>query len=181
MPAQPPQRVAAPPSEAELLAVDIARRALLARYPAVARQPVRTLEVRVRPEGDVLHTYARLHWTLDKKEPFQFHECEVFASLVYTPDLRRIYDISFKDNRLHPWRVFSRQVDLVSVINEELERRDTLRMASPLVGNRQSVLVPRSRRWLHHPLRGDHAWHAGAADDHVSPRWWRAESAVPVK
>ena len=129
------------PNELELLALDIARRAVLAHYPHAGRNPMRTLQVKVRPEGDVVHTYARLAWAPDHRHPEKHFESEVFASVIYTTDIRRIFDISYKDNRLKPFRLFNRRVDLVSKLNEDLERRDPLRMATPLVGNRQDLLV----------------------------------------
>lgn len=169
------------PTEHELLALDIARRSVLAHYPKAGKNPIRTLQVRVRPDGDVVHTYARVAWTDAAIGSGKSYESEVFASIVYTPDLRRLYDISYKDNRLKPWRMFNRRIDLLSKINEDLERRDPLRMATPLIGNRQDLLVPRKQEWIRHPLGGDHAWHASSADDYIDPRWQHLEMPVPVR
>ena len=169
------------PTEHELLALDIARRSVLAHYPKAGRNPIRTLQVKTRPEGDVIHTYARVAWSECEQAPRKSYESEVFATMIYTPDIRRLYDISYKDNRLKPWRMFNRRIDLLSKINEELERRDPLRMATPLVGNRHDLLVPRSREWIRHELRGDHAWHASSADDYISPSWLHLETPVPVR
>lgn len=169
------------PSELECLAVDIARRSVLAHYPKAAARPIRTLQVRSRPQGDVVHLYARLQWSCGLPGFVRSYESEVFASLIHTPDIRRIYDISYRDNRLKPWRVFNRRIDLISRLNKEFERRDPLRMATPLVGNRQDMLVPRSRPWIYHPLQGDHGWHAGAADDYIAPRWAPLEAPIPLR
>jgi hypothetical protein len=166
--------------ELEHLAVDIARRSVLAHYPHASRNPIRTMQVQVRPEGDVVHTYARLAWSKDHGEPDKFYESEVFASLVYTRGIRRIYDISYKDNRLIPWRICNRRIDLVSKLNEDYERRDPLRMPAALVGHRLDVLAPRSYWWRYHPLQGDHAWHAISADAHIKRSWRPYEPPAPV-
>ena len=166
--------------ELEYLAVDIARRSILAHYPQAGHDPMRTLEARVRPEGDAVHTFAKVQWSFTDARGTRYHEAEVFASLIYTPDARRMFDISYKDNYLVPHRAFNRKVDLLSKFNEEFDRRDPLRMPAPLVGRRMDFLAPRRAGWVWNILSGDHAWHANVADDQIHPAWIPSEPPVPT-
>ena len=156
--------------ELEQLAVDIARRALLAHKPHAAKEPFHTVEVQVRPEGDVVHTYARLMVMEDDEDDRPF-ECEVFASLVYTRGCRRMFDISYRDNDCVPDRYHQRTAELLSAFNTEFERRDPLQMATPMVGPRMDVLAPRSRGWIWNLFQGDRVWHVFNADDRVRDGW----------
>lgn len=168
-----------PLGELERLAVDIGRRCILAYYPVAGEDPMRTLEVRVRPAGDVINTYVKIQWSYTDARGSRFHESEIFSTLIYTPETRRMIDISYKDNHLQPHRAFNRRIDLLSKFNEEFDRRDPLRMPAPTVGNRMDFLAPRRAAWVWHYLSGDHAWHASAADDQIAPRWAPVETPVP--
>lgn len=167
--------------ELDDLAVDIARRVLLAQTPHAGKNPIFTEEVRVRPEGDAIHTYARLRYATSTRSPRKMFTAEVFASMIYTPEVRRVYDISYKDNRLFPRRLFNRKIDLLSKINEEFERRDEMIMPMPLIGNRMDLLLPRGEAWQKHNLSDDHAWHVYSADDHIGRRWADAEAEKPQR
>ncbi len=176
----PPMMPVRDTGELEFLAVDIARRAVLAHYPQVGHDPMRTMEVRVRPEGDIIHTFAKVQWSYTDARGPRYHEAEVYASLVYTPDARRMYDISYKDNYLVPHRAFNRRIELVSKYNEAFERRDPLRRPAPLIGRRLSFLAPRRSRWVWHLLGGDHGWHVFSADDEIAPAYYPVEPPVPT-
>ena len=157
--------------ELEAIAVDIARRSVLAHYPTAGRHPIRTLEIRTRPEGDVVHTFARLQFAVSYFSGKKFHESEVYATLIYTSEIRRVIDLGYKDNCLTAHRLFNRRVDLISKINEDYERRDPLQMPAPLVCRRLDLLPPRNAPWYWSLIGGDHAWHANAADSHIRHRW----------
>ncbi|MBI1247946.1 hypothetical protein GC197_08920 [bacterium] len=176
-----PMRPAVQPmGELEKLAVDIGRRCILAYYPVAGEDPMRTLEVRVRPAGDVVHTYAKIQWSFTDVRGSRFHESEIFSTLVYTPQTRRMIDISYSDNHLEPHRAFNRRINLLSKFNEQFDRRDPLRMPAPEVGNRMDFLAPRRASWVWNYLSGDHAWHVFAADDQVAPRWAPVETPIPT-
>ena len=181
-----PEGAASHLGELEALAIDVARRTVLAYHPHAANLPMYTLEVRVRPEGDLVHTYARLHVRKSHKpvrkhrklaklfhSPERLTEAEVFATFIYTPGYRRLVDVSYEHDRLIPFRLYNRTADIVTMYNREFENRDDLRMRVPLVGQRTDMLAPRSHKWMWNPLQGDHGWHAFMADDYVAPGWSR--------
>ncbi len=167
--------------ELEFLAVDIARRSVLAHYPKAGRHPIRTLEVKVRPEGDIIHTYAKLEWSKTICRKTFMYNAEVSSSIVYTPENRRVFDLTYKDNTLIPGRIWNRRIDLVSKINDEFDRLDPLRSPAPLIGNRMDILAPRQRSWVDHSLRDDHAWHVYAADEYLAPEWLHLQSSAPTQ
>ncbi len=157
--------------ELEFLAVDIARRSVLAQHPRAANAPIRTVEFLVRPAGDEVHTYAKLLWTPKERESiFKWYTSEVYATLIYTREMRRVYEISYRDNFWVPFRNFT-HIDLVSKINEEFDRRDGVRAPHPqmLPGPRLDCLAPRARTWRFNPFGGDRPWHVSIADDRVRP------------
>jgi hypothetical protein len=140
---------------------------VLAYYPHAAEYPIRTLEVRIRPEGDVVHTYARMNLNQHHYDHYSI-KAEVFASLIYTPQYRRVIDLSFRDNGL-PHRDCNRTAEIVTQYNNEFERRDPLEMRHRAVGPQMDELAPRSRHWIWCALQGDHGWHAFQADDYIEP------------
>lgn len=161
----------------EQLAVDIARRTLLAHKPHLAKDPIYTVTSEVRIEGDIIHTYARLRIPDDDDDddddddmelPF---EAEVFSSLVYTRGFRRMMDLSYRDNCATPTRICRRTADVVSAYNTEFERRDPLQMSMPPLGDHVKTLVPRKRRWIWNPFQGDHGWHIFNADGRGRDGW----------
>lgn len=159
-----------PADELELLAVDIARRTLLAYYPSASRAPIRTTEVWVRPKGDIIYTYARLIWSLDRRER-RSYSCEVFSSIIYMPERRRMYELSYQDNYKHPHRNHELTADVASKYNEYFKSRDPLMLPHPLIGSRLDLLEPRSRAWRWNPFSGDRGWHVWLADSRPKRRW----------
>jgi hypothetical protein len=130
----------------ELLAVDVARRALLALHPYAADQPIVTLDVIVRPSGHEVHTYARLEWyrhhwwqASDVRKTYQ---SEVSMSMVYHPDHRRLHDISYVDNAWLPFRNVDMSSQVVASYNEDFALRDETGLPPKFLSDRIDVLEP---------------------------------------
>ena len=161
---------AVPNDELAALAVDIARRTLLAQHPHTAKSVIYTAEIMVRPQGDVTHLYARLIWMKHPRGHRSYHS-EVFATLVNVTETRRVFDLDYKDNCGVPFHNFGRAPEIISMINDDLKQRDKFGMPHPSVGPDLEYLAPRTRRWLWNGLSGDRQWHVSIADDRVAPRW----------
>ncbi|MEM0925160.1 MAG: hypothetical protein AAGJ83_03910 [Planctomycetota bacterium] len=146
------------------LAVDVARRVVLAYHINASRHPIRTLEVDFRRQGDQVHTHTRLSWSSHRKGT-KLYESDVFASFVYTPTVRRIYDLQYRDNCRVPLSQFDLATPIVTQINDDLKRRDPLGRPTLKLSSRSDVLMPRSRKWRWNPFSGDRDWHVGVADD----------------
>ena len=144
------------------LAVDIARRVVLAYYPKASRHVIQTEDVNFRRQGDQIHTYARVIWSVNKKYTYA---SDVFASIVYTPNLRRVYEVRYKDNFHIPMRNFNETSPVITAINNDFKNRDPLMMPTEKLGSRTDLLVPRSWKWRWNPFSGDRDWHVGIAKD----------------
>lgn len=133
------------PDILQLLAVDIARRTLLALHPHAARKPIVTLAVRVRPQGHAVHTYAKLRWyrkCMWRPNDFGEFESEVSASLVYHPDRRRVFDLSYQDNAYLTYLCVDRASQIVASYNEDFALRDGVGLPPRMLSHRLDVLEP---------------------------------------
>jgi hypothetical protein len=132
--------------ELELLAVDIARRSLLALHPYAADQPIITLEVVVRPHGHVVETYVKLQWYRrhwwNLRGPRKTYESEVSAAIVYHPDHRRVYDISYVDTAYLPLRNIDMTSQVAATYNEDFALRDGTGLPPKLLSDRIDLLEP---------------------------------------
>jgi len=163
---------------AEKLAVDIARRTLLVHNACAANYPIRTAESSVRPQGDVVHLYARLIWQ-GGLLGWSTYESEVFATVVYTPNLRRVYELSYRDNCSVPLKNYDSTSKVITQYNTEFAGRDKFMMPHRDVGPDPDVLLPRSRTWRWNLLSGDRAWHAFNADDRTDSKW--SGTTAPIR
>jgi hypothetical protein len=130
----------------ELFAVDIARRSLLALHPYAAKEPVLTLDVVVRPSGHIVHTYARLQWHRrhwwNVRGPAKVYQTEVSASIVYHPDRRRVFDVSYVDNAYLPFRNIDMTSQVTASYNEDFALRDGTGLPPKFLSDRVDVLEP---------------------------------------
>lgn len=130
----------------ELFAVDIARRCLLALHPYAADEPILTLEAVVRPSGHIVHTYARLQWHRrhwwNLRGPAKAYETEVSASIVYHPDRRRVFDVSYVDNAYFPFRNIDMTSQVTASYNEDFALRDGTGLPPKFLSDRVDVLEP---------------------------------------
>jgi hypothetical protein len=129
----------------QLMAVDIARRTLLAMHPYAAKHPIVTLDVVVRPSGHQVHTYAKLQWRRAhwwRRGEAKVYESEVSASFVYHPDQRLLYDISYVDDAWLPLRNYDRASDVVAAYNEDFGLRYGTGLPPWLLSDRIDVLEP---------------------------------------
>lgn len=130
----------------ELLAVDIARRSLLAIHPYAAERPIVTLDVIVRPSGHDVHTYARLQWTRrhwwQGENQVKSYQSDVSATLLYHPDKRLIYDISYVDNAWLPFRNIDMTSQVAASYNEDFALRDKTGLPPKFLSDRADVLEP---------------------------------------
>jgi hypothetical protein len=143
----------------ELFAVDIARRCLLALHPYAADEPILTLDVVVRPSGHIVHTYARLQWHRrhwwNLRGPAKVYETEVSASIVYHPDRRRVFDVSYVDNAYLPFRNIDMTSQVTASYNEDFALRDGTGLPPKFLSDRVDVLepYPEARIFNYGPVR----------------------------
>lgn len=149
----------------DALAADIARRVVLAHYRGAGRNSIRTRDIKVRRQGDQVHTYARVAWSLERS-PRNIYHSDVFASIVMARGLRRVYRIGYKDNYKCPVSAVDDQSSpIVTQINDDFRNRDPIGMESEKLGSRLDVLPRRSCNWLLNLFSGDRDWHVGIAKD----------------
>ncbi|MEO1525612.1 MAG: hypothetical protein AAFX06_09250 [Planctomycetota bacterium] len=163
-----------PPAEcqddAELiaLAVDIARRVVLAHYKHAGLNSIHTCDVRYQRQGDQIHTYARVSWSPERMRRNSY-QSDVFASIVMTRGLRRVYRVGYKDNYRFPRASSIDETSpIVTQINDDFRNRDPLGLETEKLGSRTDVLLRRSRNWLSNLFSGDRDWHVGIAKDRPS-------------
>ena len=155
------------PGELESLAIDLARRVVLAYDPKAGKQPIQTVNVEVRSEGELVHLYARVK--AESKTGILLHRSkpilwDVSATLIYRPSLRRVVDLNVKTDGLIPYRVCPRIPQLVTALNDEFDRLDPFGFPTPKLNWQLESLPPRTKEWIEAPLQGQHAWHVLQAD-----------------
>lgn len=116
-------------TDMEAISVDIARRALLVKHPHLARLQIESRDVRVAPQGDITHSYVKLYWVDGSTR--RRHEADIYMSFVDKPKMRRIFDIGYRDTYGLTYRNYEHLPELVSVVNEEFAREDTIAWAYP--------------------------------------------------
>lgn len=151
-------------SDLNALAIDIARRVVLAHYKHAGRNSINTRDVRVRRQGDQVHTYARVAWSPDKNRANVYHS-DVFSSIVMARGVRRVYRIGYKDNFRVPMTNCDETSPIITQINDDFQNRDPLGLPSEKLSDRGDVLFPRSNNWLKSIFSGDRDWHVGIAKD----------------
>ena len=135
----------------DMLAVDIARRSLLAVHPEAGYRPIITEEVLVRRQGHYVRTYARLRWykkhLWQKGRNITRYQSEVSASIVYHPERRRVTDLSYIDNAFLTFRNIDRASQVVATYNEDFSLRDDVGIPAKVLSQNVNVLQPTRNTW----------------------------------